>query len=288
MPQEIDVAGVTARHQEIVDRYGPWTAHNIQLGHGLSTMAGRHSQQWRVDWFGALIHRFQGERGRRRHGLLGWLAARLARPSFTGLKILDLACLEGLFAIEFARMGARTTGIEIREAHLAKAEFARETLGLAECRFIKGDVRTMPEGLDGFDVILCAGILYHLDFPDCIRFLRDLTRRSTDLIILDSHYAYGHIETSVLPLSAMRSYEFEGRRYRGRAIVEHATGLSEQEKAEVHVWAWINNDVSVWLDEGDVVALMRDHGFELALKAYPNASYRRDNPDRPTLVFKKR
>ncbi|MGF9763313.1 class I SAM-dependent methyltransferase [Microvirga sp. 0TCS3.31] len=275
----------------MVEKYGPWTAHDIALGNGVSTMDKGLHQQWRVDWLSKLILEFgAGSRMRQAGALLSQvgLSSLYKIQAFKHKHILDLACLEGLFAIEFARMGARTTGLEIRDVHLAKAEFARKTLGLSNCRLVQGDVRKIPASLGQFNVIICAGILYHLDFPDCVTFIRDMSRRSDDLVIIDSHFAYDNIEDSVLPLTEMRTYEFEGQTYRGRAIIEHAQHVTAEEKATQHVWASIDNEISVWLDERDVIRIMDEEGFRLAHKGYPMDDYRRLHPDRPTLVFKKR
>jgi ubiquinone/menaquinone biosynthesis C-methylase UbiE len=192
-----------------------------------------------------------------------------------------------LFAIEFARQGATTVGLEIRDTHLAKAEFARRALGLETCRFVQGDVRAIPADLGRFDIVLCAGILYHLDFPDNIRFLRAIAGRGDDLVIIDSHFAYEDISVSVLPISAMRPYKFEGRTYRGRAIVEHERHTSKEHKAKKSLWTSIDNETSVWLEERDVITIMEEAGFRLAFRDYPGPSYRDKVPDRPTLVFKR-
>ncbi|MEW6254643.1 MAG: class I SAM-dependent methyltransferase [Pseudomonadota bacterium] len=202
-------------------------------------------------------------------------------------RILDLACLVGLFTIEFARMGASTVGIEIRDTHLAKANFSKRTLNLDTCSFVKGDVRHIDPSLGNFDVTICADILYHLDFPDCVSFLSDIADRTSDILIIDSHLAYDHINESVLPLSEMRSYEHGGRTYRGRAIIEHAHHVTADEKAKEHIWASIDNDVSVWLHETDLVNLFKEKGFNLVANRFPNESYKRTTPDRPTLVFKR-
>jgi SAM-dependent methyltransferase len=260
---------ILAERERVVAKYGPWTAHDIDLGCGASTLDKGLWQQWRVDFFAGLI---------RAH------AKAAERPK----RILDLACLEGLFTIEFARMGHETVGLEIREAHLAKAEFARRVLGLDHCRFVQGDVRAIPEELGRFDVILCAGILYHLDFPDCVWFLRVVADRATDLVVIDSHFAYDDIEKSVLPLSEIKHYALEGGAYRGREIVEHARHVTDEQKAKVHTWASIDNRRSVWLHETDVRRILEERGFALAARGFPSPSYQQQNPDRPTLVFRRR
>jgi len=181
-----------------------------------------------------------------------------------------------------------TVGIEIREAHLARAEFARSTLGLSNCSFVSGDVRKIPAALGSFDVVLAAGILYHLDFPDCVHFLRSIADRSRDLVIIDSHLAYDEIETSVLPLSSMCTYEIGDQRFQGREIIEHAPHVTDKEKATTHVWASIDNERSVWLSERSVIDIFDANRFALAQKLFPNSAYQKNNPDRPTLVFKRR
>jgi SAM-dependent methyltransferase len=257
---------IIAGRTKIIATYGPWTAHDINLGHGVSTLDQGLSTQWRVNFVDQLIKQYS------------------PRFRYRGSRILDLACLEGLFAIEFARLGAETVGIEIRDTHLAKANFARDVIGLPNCRFVQGDVRKIPNELGKFNVVICAGILYHLDFPDCVVFLRDIARRSTDLVIIDSHFAYDHIDTSVFALSEMRSYQFDGHKFRGRNFREHAAQETAVEKAG-RPWASIDNDNAVWLDERDVVSIMRESGFILGTRRFPSEYYQQQNPDRPTLVF---
>lgn len=262
-------AELITRRDALTATHGPWSAHDIDLGHGVSTLDKGLQQQWRVDYFRELIERYS------------------EHHAIAGLRLLDLGCLEGLFAIEFARLGAETVGLEIREVHLKKAVFARDVLGLSNCTFVRGDVRSIPHELGDFDVVLCAGIFYHLDFPDSVRFLRDIAKRTRDLIVIDSHFAYPHIDTSVLPLSAMRPYQFGGRSYMGREWLEHEVGTSEDEKEKVPVWASIDNPKSVWLEERDVVGELYDAGFFTVARRFPNPDYQRNNPDRPTLVFKR-
>ncbi len=67
-------------------------------------------------------------------------------------------------AVELARLGANVVGIEGREANLAKARFAKEALSLENPEFHQDDVRNLSKEKYGrFDVVLCLGILYHLN-----------------------------------------------------------------------------------------------------------------------------
>src|SRR5436853_1702027 len=63
------------------------------------------------------------------------MAADLAGKPLDQCRVLDLACLDGQFAIEFALRGAESVGIEIRESHVAKARFAAQALGLRNMTF---------------------------------------------------------------------------------------------------------------------------------------------------------
>jgi predicted RNA methylase len=74
--------------------------------------------------------------------------------------VLDLACLEAHYAIEFALHGARAVGIEYRDESLAKARFAKEHLRLDKLELFKDDVRNLSRERYGeFDLVICSGIL---------------------------------------------------------------------------------------------------------------------------------
>jgi 2-polyprenyl-3-methyl-5-hydroxy-6-metoxy-1,4-benzoquinol methylase len=92
---------------------------------------------------------------------------------FDGRRVLDLACLEGQLAIEFALQGANVVAIEGGAVNLEKAKFAADALGLKNVELLLGDVRDLSVKRHGkFDLILCLGILYHLDAPDVMEFVQ--------------------------------------------------------------------------------------------------------------------
>ena len=86
------------------------------------------------------------------------------RKSRGAIRIADLACLEGGYSIEFARMGFDVTGIEIRESNLAACYAVQEQLNLDNLKFVRDDVRNIAQ-YGSFDVVFCCGIYYHLDKP---------------------------------------------------------------------------------------------------------------------------
>jgi 2-polyprenyl-3-methyl-5-hydroxy-6-metoxy-1,4-benzoquinol methylase len=127
----------------VVMRWGVWTDHNIQIADNVFTIGE------------AIV----SEKVRR----VLQVVADLAGKPLSEIRVLDLACLEGQYAVEFARHGARAVAIEGREANFEKANFAKRMLSLDNLQLIRGDVRDLSREKHGvFDVVLCLGILYHL------------------------------------------------------------------------------------------------------------------------------
>jgi tRNA (mo5U34)-methyltransferase len=95
--------------------------------------------------------------------------------------VLDLACSEGWFAHRLLEWGAaRVVGIDIRPENIRRAELVRDHLAIDQERlgFEVGDVLALdPARLGAFDVVLCLGLIYHLENPiGALRTARALTR----------------------------------------------------------------------------------------------------------------
>src|SRR5579871_6135865 len=132
---------IKRKKSAIETKHGPWTAYNIDLGHGIQTAPHLSCAHLRL------------------RRVVQTVADHAAKP-WDQLRILDLASLEGIFALEFASHGARVVAIEGREANNARAQFAAEALGLSNVEFVTDDVRNLSERKYGrFDVVLCSGIL---------------------------------------------------------------------------------------------------------------------------------
>lgn len=142
----------------VVERYGPWSANNIDLGHGVHTMAP---------------------------GLVGVAEERVDRiiqvvldsagGSVGGWRVADLGCYEGAFAVELAKRGAEVLAVDGREQHVAKVRFAKEALGLDTLQAIVADMREFELTEYGeFDIVLCLGLLYHLPAPAVVRLVEQM------------------------------------------------------------------------------------------------------------------
>jgi SAM-dependent methyltransferase len=91
---------------------------------------------------------------------------------------LDLACCEGWFGHRLLDWGAhRVVGIDVRPENIERAEAVRDHLGVSAERlsFRVADVFDLGE-LGRFDVVLCLGLIYHLENPiGALRIAHSLT-----------------------------------------------------------------------------------------------------------------
>lgn len=103
-------------------------------------------------------------------------------------RVADLGCLEGGYAVAFARAGYDTLGIEARADNFARCQYVAARAGLAQLSFEKADVRSWAshQGDDHWHAVYCGGLLYHLEYP--VVFLRDLGRLTRRLLIVDTHF----------------------------------------------------------------------------------------------------
>jgi 2-polyprenyl-3-methyl-5-hydroxy-6-metoxy-1,4-benzoquinol methylase len=219
--------------EAVAAEHGPWHSHNVHLGHGVWTIT-------------------PGQRTENSHlRQTLQLVADVARGPLTGLRALDLACEEGAYSIELARLGAEVVGVEGRRENVARARFGAEAIGLYNCDFVEGDVREVTrERYGGFDVVLNVGILYHLDAPDLFGFLERIAAVCDGFMVISTHHAR-------LPLFR-RSHR--GRRYWGTVFSEHPPSATEAERL-THRRASLDNAASFWLTRASLYNLLADVGF---------------------------
>jgi SAM-dependent methyltransferase len=246
---------IVDKKETLVRQFGPWTAHNIHLGDGIYTIDENAPGQ--VEVLRRLIQIIQD----------------IAHRPLRDLRVLDLACLEGLYGTELALQGARVVGIEGRHTNIEKARFVKETLSLTNLELIQDDVRRIStEKYGQFDVVLCAGILYHLDVPDVFRFVERIFEVSTDLAIFETHIAGAVKEVHV----------YKNRRYSGSPYAEHDPDSSREEKEKL-LWASLDNPRSFWFTKPSLLNFLSHTGFTSVYECH-NPSTVHDFADRVTLV----
>ncbi len=169
-----------------------------------------------------------------------------------GVRALDLGAGSGVLAAELAARGAEVLAVEGREANVADIEAVRDALDLGgrlEARL--ADVRTLDwPALGRFDVILCSGLLYHLELDDVVALTERIRGACSRLALFDTEVAWGPVARAA---SAGRPYA--GLRYREFAA---ETGAAEKQAS---VRASLDNEQSFWLTRPSLHALLHDAGF---------------------------
>jgi SAM-dependent methyltransferase len=244
---------IARRRDELTALHGPWTSHNIELAPGVWTRPGEgHDGHDRA--FARLLRAVLGVTG---------------KPA-EELRVLDLACLEGYYSVAFARLGAEVVGIEGRESHRAKAQLAKEALGLDRLAFELDDVRNLSaEKYGTFDVVLAIGIMYHLDSPDAFRFAEAVFEVCKRVAVVETQVSL-QPETSVV---------YKDRQYHGHFYQEHEPGTSEEER-RASPWASLSDIRSFWPTRPSLYNVLGDAGFSTVLRLHAPGQL----SDRDTLV----
>ncbi len=102
-------------------------------------------------------------------------------------KCLDLFCADGYYTCRIKHLSpqAQVTGIDLDARHLQRAQFAAKTLKLNDnVQFIMDDVLQFVAQAPAFDLIFCAGGLYHLENPH--QFLQHLGQTDSKFLIVQS------------------------------------------------------------------------------------------------------
>jgi Methyltransferase domain len=246
---------VIEEKERLIQRFGPWTADNVYLGGGVYTLD--HTAPERADILRRLMQVIQD----------------VAHRPLPELRVLDLACLEGLYGIELALQGAKVVGIEARQANLEKARFVKRALNLRGLELVQDDVRNIsPEKYGQFDAILCAGILYHLDVPDVFHFIERIFEMTADFAVFDTQISIAAREVRV----------YKSRKYSGRCFTEHGQDSSPNEK-EQRLWSSLDNDKSFWFTKPSLLNFLSHVGFTSVYECH-NPSTPRGLADRVTLV----
>jgi SAM-dependent methyltransferase len=175
----------------------------------------------------------------------------LAGKSFDQLRILDLACGEGVYSIEAALRGAEVVAIDGRTERMNDGVAIAKRAGLTRLRFEEGDIRAVTRHTHGkFDVVYFLGILYHLDGIDACRTLEHIREMTDGLLVVDTHIA----------LTGGEELEFRGQRYAGARHREHDEGDSAIIR-KARVLMSLDNTYSYWFTRDSLVRLLVDVGF---------------------------
>jgi 2-polyprenyl-3-methyl-5-hydroxy-6-metoxy-1,4-benzoquinol methylase len=135
-----------------------------------------------------------------------------ARRPLSELRILDLGCGEGVYAIEAGLRGAEVLALDARTARMEQGAACASRLGLRTVSFRQGDVRRVTiDSVGTFDVVYLLGLLYHLDVPDVFAVLENVHELCGGMLVIDT----------LISLTAESRVEWRGSAYSGRRCREH-------------------------------------------------------------------
>ena len=187
------------------------------------------------------------------------VSAVCSRPKdWSGLRILDLGCGEGLFALEAAWQGANVTAIDGRDERMSAGRVLAEELELENVDFIRADVRSYAfEDHGPFDVVLFLGLMYHLEAPELFHVTQRAADSTTKAMILDTHFARCSDEV----------VRHEGVAYRGWKYREHRPE-DAPEVRRARLLASLSSESSLWLTPASLFSLLLNVGFPTVLQCH--------------------
>jgi 2-polyprenyl-3-methyl-5-hydroxy-6-metoxy-1,4-benzoquinol methylase len=102
----------------------------------------------------------------------------------SGLRALDIGAFDGPFTFDLERRGAQVTAIDVQDPDVTVFNAVKELKG-SSATFVHGSIYdATPELLGTFDVVLFAGVYYHLKSPMlALQRIRRLLRDNGQLFI---------------------------------------------------------------------------------------------------------
>lgn len=175
----------------------------------------------------------------------------LTKIPFGQLRILDLACGEGVYAIEAALLGAKVLAIDARTERMDEGARVARRLGLSSLEFEQNDIRKVNNQSHGqFDVIFLFGILYHLDAPDVFPVLRNIHEMCRQFVVIDTD----------ISLQKPDEAEHDGHVYMGTKVREHSDADPEEVRKS-RLLSSLDNAWSFRFTSESLIRLLNDTGF---------------------------
>lgn len=221
-----------------------FSAHNIRLDDGTFTKPDLAMSMVEYPWFIS--------------------ARRLLEAVFPGdksqLRLADVGCLEGGYAVEFARMGFQVLGIEVRESNIAACNYVKSKTDLPNLEFSWDNALNIARYGD-FDAVFCCGLFYHFDRPK--QYLETLSSVTKKLMILQTHFSLS--ESAGTDYNLSEPTEHEG--LAGRWFTEFGDE-EEFSDRDTEKWKSWDNYRSFWIQREYLLQAIRDVGFDLVMEEY--------------------
>lgn len=197
-------------------------------------------------------------------------------------RLVDLGCLEGGYAVEFARLGFQVLGVEVRELNIAACNYVKSKTNLPNLEFVQDNALNVAS-YGVFDAVFCSGLLYHFDEPK--RYLETLSSVTNKLVIIQTQFSLVTPTDAWLKLSTRMGWVFrrvmrkshpthfalsapakhEG--LAGRWYTEFGSGRSFG-KRETAKWSSWDNRRSFWIQREYLLGALQEVGFDVVLEQY--------------------
>jgi 2-polyprenyl-3-methyl-5-hydroxy-6-metoxy-1,4-benzoquinol methylase len=198
-----------------------------------------------------------------------------SRP-FDQLRILDLGCGEGVYAIEAALRGAQVLALDARRERMAEGAAVAARHGLDNVEFRLEDARSVSPATHGeFEVIYLLGLLYHLDAPEALALLQSVHELCAGLLVIDT----------LVSLAPDTEVEHSGVSYEGERRREHADE-DPPETRRARLLRSIDSTFAFLFTRESLVRALRGTGFSSVFECHVPAEPGKAR-DRITLAARK-
>jgi 2-polyprenyl-3-methyl-5-hydroxy-6-metoxy-1,4-benzoquinol methylase len=182
----------------------------------------------------------------------------LSRQPFSKLRILDLGCGEGVYAIEAGLRGAEVVALDARTQRMDKGAACAMRHGIKNVRFIREDVRHVKcEVFGSFDAVYLLGMLYHLDAPDVFAVLENIYNLCSGMLVIDT----------LISLTEEIQVSWRGHVYHGRLCREHEDTDTEDIRRSKMLKS-IDNTFSFRFTKESLLRAICDIGFTSAYECH--------------------
>jgi SAM-dependent methyltransferase len=172
-------------------------------------------------------------------------------------KVLELGPLEGGHTFMLEQAGAREiVAVEANTQAFLRCLVTKEVCGLSRSRFLCGDLELyLQQCTDRFDLVVCAGVLYHLTDP--LKALRAIAG-ITDRLHLSTHYYDPDV---------CRTNPEHGSRFAGTVeLIDGDLRVTAHRFEYLHAlrsrrFMGGTRRESRWLEKEDLFRLLRELGF---------------------------
>ena len=117
------------------------------------------------------------------------ILSRYSAEEASELSIIDVGCYDGWVLVQLAESFKfkSAVGVEPRLKNIQKGKFAREHYKIStSVKFLQGDIDSLEKvtGTEKFDIVLCLGVLHHVESTTTA--IRILSNSCRQLLVIDS------------------------------------------------------------------------------------------------------